>query len=340
MMSETQTPTLLCYVDDSLPGIIRRPLKRGWAYFDATGQRIVDRDEIDRLNAIGMPPAYGDCWFCPGPQGHIQATGYDARGRKQYRYHPDFRAGQEADKYERCAAFGRVLPLLRARVESDLLDRMLERDTVVAAVIRLLDLCRVRVGNESYAKANKSYGATTLRRRHAQLSSGRIKLQFRAKSGKMQQLTIADSRLVRIARRCQDLPGQHLFQYLDASGEAHPVGSGDVNAYLRETMGEAFSAKHFRTWGASVIAFGALIDAGGKLPLKALVAPVCEALGNTPAIARKSYIHPALIEIAQNGGLSKDLKLPRRTKYLSAVERGLIEFLETAAPSNEPRPPD
>jgi DNA topoisomerase I len=331
-MNTTALPGLLCYVDDSLPGITRRQLKRGWAYFDAKGKRITNRDEIDRLNAVGMPPAYVDCWFCPSAQGHIQATGYDARGRKQYRYHPDFRAGQDADKYERCAAFGRALPLLRARVESDLQGRALERDTVIAAVIRLLDLGRVRVGNESYAKANKSYGATTLRRRHAQLSSGKIKLQFRAKSGKMQQLTIADSRLVRLARRCQDLPGQHLFQYLDDTGDVHPVGSADVNAYLRETMGEGFSAKHFRTWGASVIAFETLLEAGGKMPLKAMIAPVCEALGNTPAIARKSYIHPALIEATQDEGSAKGLKLPRRTKYLSSHERGLIEFLETAVP--------
>lgn len=331
-MSETTSFTLLCYIDDSLPGITRRALKRGWAYFDPKGERITDRDEIDRLNAIGMPPAYVDCWFCPSPQGHIQATGYDAKGRKQYRYHAAFRAHQDADKYGRCAAFGRALPLLRARVESDLQGRALERDTVIAAVIRLLDLGRVRVGNESYAKANKSYGATTLRRRHAELSPRKIKLQFRAKSGKIQQLSIADGRLVRVVRLCHDLPGQHLFQYLDEAGETRPVGSGDVNLYLRETMGEAFSAKHFRTWGASVVAFQTLLDANGPISLKTMVAPVCEALGNTPAIARKSYIHPALIDAAQNGGLSKGLKLPRRTKYLSPVERGLIEYLEEVAP--------
>jgi DNA topoisomerase-1 len=328
VMSEPTLPAMLCYVDDGLPGITRRPLKRGWAYSDAKGRRITDRDEIDRLNAVGMPPAYVDCWFCPSPHGHIQATGYDARGRKQYRYHLDFRAGQDADKYERCAAFGRALPLLRARVESDLEGRALERDTVIAAVIRLLDLGRVRIGNESYAKVNKSYGATTLRRRHATLSGGKIKLQFRAKSGKMQQLTIADSRLARLARRCQDLPGQHLFQYLDDTGEAHPVGSSEVNAYLRETMGEAFSAKHFRTWGASVIAFETLFSADAKISLKTMIEPVCEALGNTPAIARKSYVHPALIDAVQQDGLPKGLKLPRRTKYLSSHERGLIEFLD------------
>jgi len=331
-MSDSALPPILCYVDDSLPGITRKALKRGWAYFNPKGERITDRDEIDRLNAIGMPPAYVDCWFCPSPQGHIQATGYDAKGRKQYRYHASFRAGQEADKYNRCAAFGRALPLLRARVESDLQARALERDTVVAAVIRLLDLGKVRVGNESYAKANKSYGATTLRRRHAELSPRRIKLQFRAKSGKMQQLTISDRRLIRVARLCEDLPGQHLFQYLDEAGEAHPVGSGDVNAYLRETMGEAFTAKHFRTWGASVIAFETLLEAPGTISLKAMIAPVCEALGNTPAIARKSYVHPAIIEVVQNGGLPKGLKLPRRTKYLSGVERGLIEYLELVDP--------
>ena len=330
-MSEPALPTMLCYVDDALPGITRRPLKRGWAYFDAKGQRITDRDEIDRLNAVGMPPAYVDCWFCPSPHGHIQATGYDARRRKQYRYHAAFRAGQDADKYERCSAFGRALPLLRARVENDLAGRALDHDTVVAAVIRLLDLGRVRVGNEHYAKANKSYGATTLRRRHAELSSRRIKLQFRAKSGKLQQLTIADSRLVSLARRCQDLPGQHLFQYLGAEGHAHPVGSADVNAYLQETMGESFSAKHFRTWGASVIAFQTLFETSSPISLKAMIAPVCEALGNTPAIARKSYVHPALIEAAQDGGLPKGLKLPRRTKYLSSYERGLIDYLEKVA---------
>lgn len=328
-MSNANTPALLCYIDDSLPGITRKPLKRGWAWFDPKGNRITNRDEIDRLGAIGMPPAYVDCWFCPSPQGHIQATGYDAKGRKQYRYHIDFRAAQEAEKYDRCAAFGRALPLLRARVESDLCGRALERDTVIAAIIRLLDLGKVRVGNESYAKANKSYGATTLRRRHADLSPRRIKLQFRAKSGKIQQLTIADRRLVRVARLCQDLPGQHLFQYLDETGVPHPVGSADVNAYLRETMGDSFTAKHFRTWGASVVAFDTLLAAADKrISLKTMIEPVCEALGNTPAIARKSYVHPSLIEAAQNGGLPQGLKLPRRTKYLSGVERGLIEFLE------------
>ena len=332
-MSSNSLTKLLCYVDDSLPGITRKTLKRGWAYFDSKGERIIDRDEIDRLNAIGMPPAYVDCWFCPSPHGHIQATGFDAKGRKQYRYHAEFRAGQEADKYARCAAFGRALPLLRARVESDLRGRALERDTVIAAIVRLLDLGKVRVGNENYVKANKSYGATTLRRRHAEISSRRIKLQFRAKSGKIQQLTIADGRLIRVARLCQDLPGQHLFQYLDETGEPHPVGSADVNTYLRETMGEAFTAKHFRTWGASAIAFQTLLEAKGRISLKTMIAPVCEALGNTPAIARKSYVHPALIEAAQNGGLPQDLKLPRRTKYLSGIERGLIDYLELADPS-------
>jgi len=330
-MTANANPAILCYVDDGLPGITRKKMKLGWGYYDPKGNRITDRKTIDRLNAVGMPPAYRDCWFCPSPHGHIQATGYDDKGRKQYRYHVDFRSAQDTEKYDRCADFGRALPLLRARVETDLAERKLERDTVIAAVVRVLDLGRVRVGNESYARDNKSFGATTLRRRHAKITTGKIKLQFRAKSGKMQILTIADTKLARLVRKCQDLPGQHLFQYLDDTDKPHPVGSSEVNAYLRETMGDEFTAKHFRTWAASVVAFETLLKAKGSISVKSLVEPVSQALGNTPAIARKSYIHPALIAAAEEGGLPADLKLPRRTRYLSAAERGLIAYLDAAA---------
>ncbi len=316
----------LRHVDDSLPGISRRRLKRGWAYHDNEGRRITDRDEIDRLNAIGMPPAYERCWFCADPSGHIQATGYDARGRKQYRYHVEFRAAQDAGKFDRCAAFGMALPKLRARVDHAISGRAPTRDAVIAAVVRLLDIGFIRVGNESYARENRSFGATTLRNRHATLTRERIRLVFRGKSGKLHKLTIADRRLARIVRRCQDLPGQRLFQYLNGDGTPHPVGSSEVNAWLREATGEDFSAKHFRTWSASVIAFETLVAAKGPISVKALVEPVCAALGNTPAIARKSYIHPALIDAAREG-LPKGLNMPRRTKYLSATERGLIAFL-------------
>ncbi len=329
---------MLCYVDDALPGITRRRQGRYFAYYDPDGKRITDREEIDRLNKIGLPPAYHDAWLCPSPHGHIQAIGYDDKGRKQYRYHPDFRAAQEADKYGLCADFGRALPLIRARVENDLANRSLDKDTVVAAVVRLLDLGRVRVGNEGYARANRSFGATTLRNRHADVRGRRLRLEYRGKSGKMQRLTIEDGRLSRIARRCQDLPGQHLFEYLDDEGEVHPVTSNDVNDYLREATAKDFTAKHFRTWGASVIAFKALVDRDGPAAtLKTMLETVSQALGNTPAIARKSYVHPALVELARAGD-SKMLcavRLPRATKYLSSVERGLIAFLDTLAEAAE-----
>lgn len=318
----------LVHANDSLPGISRRALKRGWAYFLPDGTRITDRDEIDRLNAVGMPPAYRDCWFCPVPHGHIQAIGYDDRGRKQYRYHPDFRAAREAEKYRGCALFGRALPRLRARIEADLSTRGLRKERTIAAVVRLLDLAKVRVGNEQYATANKSFGATTLRRRHVDLTGQKLRLRYRAKSGREHDLTISDRRLLRFVRAMQDLPGQHLFQYLDEDGVARPISSGDVNAYIAEAMRHDFTAKHFRTWGASTIAFETL--ASGPVSLAQMVAPVAEALGNTPAISRKSYIHPALIELCKSGQdeWRAGLRLPRTTRYLTRYERGLIAFLE------------
>jgi DNA topoisomerase-1 len=332
---------MLCYVDDALPGITRKRHGRYWQYFDPAGKRITDRDEIDRLNAIGLPPAYKDAWFCPTPEGHIQAIGYDEKGRKQYRYHEDFRAQQEAAKYDLCAAFGRKLPLLRSRVENDLAGRKLSRDTVVAAVVRLLDIERVRVGNEQYAQANKSFGATTLRRRHVKLLGRTVKMRFTAKGGVVRELSITDRNLTRLVRRCQDLPGQNLFQYIDDDGEPQPVTSSDVNVYIRDAMGEDFTAKHFRTWGASAIAFEALCAAGKDgISLKEMLEPVAEALGNTPAISRKSYVHPALIEAVKNNPTDplEGLPCPRATKYLSGAERGLIEFLEEKAAGVESEP--
>ncbi|HEU4960166.1 MAG TPA: DNA topoisomerase IB [Sphingomonas sp.] len=323
----------IVYWDDSEPGITRRKVRHGWGYWDAGGKRITDRDTIDRLNAIGLPPAYVDAWFCPDPNGHIQAVGWDEKGRKQYRYHTDFREAREAEKYELCAEFGRRLPRLRRRVEADLRHRRMDKNRAVAAVVRLLDLGFVRIGNENYVKENKSFGATTLRKRHADLDGRMLKLQYKAKSGKLRTLTIADGSLIRFVRTCQDLPGQHLFRWLDEDGEAHPVSSTDVNAYIHEAMGDAFTAKHFRTWGASVLAFEALATAEHDISLKTMLEPVTEALGNTPAIARKSYVHPSLVELAKNGqtGFREALKLPRKTKTLSRMERGLIAFLEAAA---------
>jgi DNA topoisomerase-1 len=322
---------MLRYVDDcSTPGITRRRRGRYWQYFRADGSRVTERDEIERLNGVGMPPAYERCWFCPDPEGHIQAVGWDARGRKQYRYHAGFRAQQEALKYERLAAFGRALPKLRKRVEQDLEGKPTARGTVLAAVVRLIDETRMRVGNEEYAKENKSFGATTLRNRHAKVERGRLKISYTGKHGIKRTVTVTDRNLARIAKRTQDLPGQHLFEYVGDDGAVCPVTSGDVNAYIKEAMGEDFTAKDFRTWGASTIAFEEMVKRAekGRIHLKSVIEPVAEALGNTVAISRKSYVHPALIEAAKDAGALGERKLPRAGKYLSSAERGLIEFLD------------
>jgi DNA topoisomerase-1 len=322
---------MIQYVDDSRPGITRKRRGHYWQYFAPDGSRITDRDEIERLNAIGMPPAYERCWFCPQHDGHMQAVGYDAKGRKQYRYHPSFREQKEAQKYERLARFGRCLPLLRKKVAEDLQGKATNKATVLAAVVRLIDETRMRIGSEEYAKSNKSFGATTLRNRHAKVERGRLKISYTGKHGIKRMVTITDRNLLRIAKRTQDLPGQHLFEYVDEAGEICPVTSSDVNAYIKDAMGEDFTAKDFRTWGASVIAFETMavrIAQGGTVKLKSVMEPVAEALGNTPAISRKSYVHPALIEAAKDAGAIGTGKLPRATKTMSGAERGLIDFLE------------
>lgn len=331
-MSDAKTGRLR-HSDDSGPGITRRRHGRYWQYFDPDGKRITNRDEIDRLNAVALPPAYRDAWFSPHPHGHIQATGIDDRGRKQYRYHPDFRARRDQSKYDRTADFGRALPKLRERVAADLRKRSLSRDTIAAAIVRLMDCEYLRVGNESYAKGNKSFGATTLRSRHARLNGTKVRMRFKAKSGVERELDITDKSLIRIVRKCHDLPGQRLFQYLDEEGEPRPIGSEEVNDYIRAATGEDFTAKHFRTWGASAIAFEQVCAAGEDgIGLKNLLEPVAEALGNTPTMARKSYVHPALIEAVKQdkGARLRGLTCPRAGKYLSSAERGLIAFLDKA----------
>ncbi|MBC2667401.1 DNA topoisomerase IB [Novosphingobium flavum] len=320
-------------VDDTMPGITRRRLKRAgraaFAYYAPSGHRITDRAEIDRLNAVALPPAYEHAWFCPDPGGHLLATGIDARGRKQYRYHPAFRLTRESAKFDSTARFGRLLPRLRARVEHDLALTSLCRDRAIASVVRLLDTGAIRIGNEAYAKINRSFGATTLRMRHARLRGRVLRLSFAAKSGKAAELALTDPALLRFVRAMQDLPGQHLFQYMDDGGAACPVTSSDVNAWLREVMGEAVTAKQFRTWHASVLAFERLAGADGKVSLKALAAEVSDRLGNTPAVARKSYIHPAVLELVdQQVEWRVNLRLPRAARWLGRAERGLIALLE------------
>ncbi|WP_121116299.1 DNA topoisomerase IB [Croceibacterium ferulae] len=332
----TNTPANLIFVDDELPGITRRKAGKGWAYFDATGERIKDRAEIDRLNSIALPPAYVDTWFCPADNGHILATGYDDKGRKQYRYHPVFRTQQEGLKFDGCRTFGELLPLVRKRVETDLSGRTVTRSHAIASVVRLLDLGIVRIGNEAYAKENNSFGATTLRQEHATVSGPRLRLSFRAKSGKQREVTITDKRLAHFVRKMQDLPGQHLFQYLGEDGEVHNVGSDEVNDYLCETMGQHFTAKNFRTWHGSVLAFNMLAGAKGKLTIKALMEEVSDKLGNTPAVARRSYVHPAVTALIEDQeSWRATLKLPRKTQWLSREERGLLALLEQSPPAGE-----
>ena len=328
----------IVYCDDSKPGITRKKVRNGWAYFAPDGARITDRDEIDRLNAVGLPPAYRDAWYCPRANGHIQAVGWDEKGRKQYRYHADFREAQEAAKYEKCADFGHCLPKIRKRVEADLSARGLGKDRAIAAVVRLLDIGHIRVGNEAYVQANASYGATTLRKDHGQIRGATLKLRYKGKSGKERDMQVTDKQLAATVKKMQDLDEQHLFAWVDDAGEAHPVTSSDVNDYIRRASGGDFTAKHFRTWGASVPAFEALASAGVALSLKALLAPVVERLGNTPAIARKSYVHPSLIDLVKQGqsAFRRALRLPRSARYLSREERGLIAFLEAGTPAALP----
>ena len=328
--------TKLIYVDDDLPGITRRGAGKGWAYYDAEGRLITDPQEKQRLNAIALPPAYSDAWFCPAPNGHILATGVDAKGRKQYRYHPDFRAAREGEKFDSCVTFGSLLPLVRKRVEDDLRGRKLTRERAVASVVRLLDLGAVRVGNEGYAQRNRSFGATTLRKRHAELTGRTLRLRYKGKGGKLREVTLSDGSLTRLVRKMQDLPGQNLFKYVDEDGDVQAVGSSDVNEYLVETMGERFTAKNFRTWHGSVMAFQCLLEGEGKLPIKALLDCVADRLGNTPAVTRKSYIHPAVIDLVERQEEWRgDTRLPRATKWLRPEERGLIELLQNSPAAAE-----
>ena len=279
-------------------------------YVDADGRRVRDADTIARIKRLAIPPAWRDVWICSLPHGHLQASGRDARGRKQYRYHARWRVVRDETKYARMVAFAAVLPALRRRVADDLERSGLAREKVLAAVVRLLETTLIRVGNEEYARANRSFGLTTLRTHHVDIDGATLTFEFRGKGGRKHRVDVNDRRLARLVGRCQDLPGQELFQYLDADGERRTVDSGDVNAYLREVTGADFTAKDFRTWAGTVLAALALAQHEGfdsqaeaKRQVVRAVERVAQELGNTPAVCRKGYIHPAVIETYLEGDL-------------------------------------
>lgn len=327
-------PADLRQSSDEEPGFTRRKFGKGYAYYDVAGRKVEDAEVKQRLNALAVPPAYRNVWYCRDPRGHIQATGYDAKNRKQYRYHDDYRLHAEADKFARTAEFGEILPRIRKRVASDLRKRSLSRETVLAAVVRLLDTAHLRIGNRRYARDNKSFGLTTLRVRHVERLKTRLKVNFRGKHGVERDVTITDPALVRILSDCRDLPGQELFQYLAEDGERRTIDSADVNDYLRAISGTDFTAKQFRTWGASKLAMEEILAARKlRQPLSVanLIEPVAEALGNTPAVTRSSYIHPLLVEAVKADPLdplARCRKVRRHRRRLSLAETQLLAFLE------------
>jgi DNA topoisomerase I len=325
---------VLRHSSDSEPGYTRKRMGRYWAYFDGE-KRVTDRDTIERLNSIALPPAYKDAWFCKDPEGHLQATGIDDRGRKQYRYHPDFRSQQEAAKFQGLLEFGKALPKIRRQVDKDLRKRSLSKEKVLAGVVRLLDDDFLRIGNREYAKANKSFGATTLLSRQVKDDGRKVRMRFKGKSGVEHEVTITDRTLRHLVRQLDELPGQALFQYMNGDGNPHPINSTEVNDYIREASGGDFTAKHFRTWGATVLAFEQMLDKAEdrRISVKTMIEPVAEALGNTVAISRKSYVHPALIEAVKENPRDplKGLERPRSRKWLSSCEVALIPFLAKGA---------
>ncbi|HZS08786.1 MAG TPA: DNA topoisomerase IB [Blastocatellia bacterium] len=305
----------LRYVNDTSPGILRRRAGKGFSYIGVDGKPLRDADELARIRALAIPPAWTGVWICPSPHGHIQATGRDAKGRKQYRYHARWRAVRDETKYDRMIAFGHALPRIRERTESDLVLPGLPREKVLATVVRLLERTLIRVGNEEYARANRSFGLTTLRDQHVRVKGSTLRFEFRGKSGVRHTIDLNDRRLARIVRRCQELPGQELFQYLDEAGEPQSIGSAEVNDYLREITGEDFTAKDFRTWAGTVFAALALqesedfdSEAEAKRNVVRAIESVAARLGNTVAVCRKSYVHPVVIELYTEGTLCESLE--------------------------------
>ena len=305
----------LAYVSDEEPGIRRRKAGKGFAYLRPDGSKVRDPATLKRIRKLAIPPAYTDVWICPRADGHIQATGRDAKGRKQYRYHAAFREIRDSTKYEHMLAFGRMLPAIRAKVQEHMGLRGLPREKVLATVVNLLETTLIRVGNPDYARQNKSYGLTTLRDPHVKVNGSELRFRFKGKSGKEWRLQVKDRRVAKVVRACQDLPGQHLFQYLDEEGERREVTSTDVNAYLKEITGYDITAKDFRTWAGTVLAALALQEveafdsqAKAKKNIRAAIEQVAARLGNTPTICRKCYVHPEVLNSYVEGSLLLDVK--------------------------------
>ncbi|HEY2934462.1 MAG TPA: DNA topoisomerase IB [Acidobacteriota bacterium] len=305
----------LRYVTDDKPGISRKRAGKGFQFFLPGGRALRDDNEVKRIKALAIPPAWKDVWICPSAQGHLQATGRDARGRKQYKYHPRWRKVRDNTKYDRLIAFSGVLPRIRERVQKDLALQGLPRAKVLATVVRLLETTLIRVGNEEYARENRSFGLTTMRDQHVDISGGTMVFRFRGKGGKQHSIKLNDRRLAKIVKRCQEIPGYELFQYMNEEQQPQSIGSADVNEYLRQIAGEEFTAKDFRTWAGTVLAAMALRElqafdsqAQAKKNLLRAIERVAEKLGNTPSICRKCYIHPAVIDSYLDGSLLETLK--------------------------------
>ena len=329
----------LRYVSDIQPGVRRKRAGKGFVYVGPDGKPIRDEKELARIRSLAIPPAYTDVWICPSPNGHIQATGRDARGRKQYRYHPKWREVRDETKFGRMLAFSELLPKVRARLERDLNLPGLPREKVLATVVSLLECTRIRVGNDEYTKANRSYGLTTLQDRHVEISGSTLRFEFRGKSGKTHKVDLNDRRLARIVQRCQAVPGEDLFQYIDDDGVRQTVGSGDVNDYIKEISGEEFTAKDFRTWAGTLLAVAALTEVGAwttqrqaKSNVLRAIDQVAEQLNNTRAVCRKYYVHPAVVESYLGGTMLERLQ-QNGTKAaamnaLTAEEQAVVRLLQ------------
>ncbi|WP_395944644.1 DNA topoisomerase IB [Brevundimonas sp.] len=327
-----EVPQGLSWCSDEFAGISRRKAGKGWSYRDARGQLVRDPRTLARIRALAIPPAWVDVWICPKTNGHIQATGRDAKGRKQYRYHPDWSTARSENKFDRLPAFSRALPKLRAQVEHDLGLRGPVKAKVLATAVRLLEVTLIRVGNATYARENRSYGLTTLHKRHLEVDGAALTFEFRGKSGKDHRVSVRDRRLARIVRTLEDLPGRQLFKYRTADGNLCPVTSDDVNAYIREAMGEQFSAKDFRTWAGTLAAARALREAeaptsatDAKRKVVVCVKTVAGLLGNTPTVCRASYVHPRVLELFEKNGLRDALPGPTAKGFETALIRLLTQ---------------